>query len=301
MTVANERMLCPGLSPLRLINYVKNPIGYRQSDGREYITIYGLGGLKAALKGRGILYSWVQGVGRQAALNCQFASTQMTPTEYSSDALGRVSLELEAQPRTPCSGIRTSTCEGYIISPAYKLEPIDGRSIVLLILAPRTTPYKIEVEKSVLTISRDESEVTVTSDGGEVRCLGAISGQTKKAHLILNRNPELPVYRAGFNQTLSELRGQGEINAIWRPVARSFEEHVIAFSPANMDVNSYEVGLGALDLESIASYLGAPEFEYGESSDYVIGEGPEVSYSLRLRIDRGLERHETDETRLIVA
>jgi hypothetical protein len=285
---------------MHLINYVKNPVGYLRSDGREYITIDGLGGLKVALKGRGILYSWVQGVGRQAALNCQFASTQMTPTEYSSDPPGRVVLELEAQPRTPCSGMRTSTLEGYIISPAYKLEPIDGQSIVLMIVAPRTTPYSVEVEKSVLTISKDESEVTVTSDSGEVRCAGAISGNAKTAHLILNRNPELPVYRAGFNQTLSELKGQGEINAIWRPVAGSFEEHVIAFSPASMDSNRFAVGLGPLDLESIASFLGAPEFDYGKLDDYVIGDGAGVNYTLRLRIDRGLERHDFDETRLTV-
>jgi hypothetical protein len=290
----------PGLSPMRLISYVKNPIGYLQSDGKEYITIDGVGGLKAVSKGRGILYSWVQGVGRQAALNCQFASLQMTQAEYATDEPGRISLELEAQPRTPCSGLRTSTCEGYIISPAYKLEPIEGRSIVLLILAPKTTPYSVEVEKSVLTISKDESEVTVTSDGGEVRCSGGISGQTKAAHIILNRNPGLPVYRAGFNQTISELKGQGEINASWSPVARSFEEHVIAFSPASMDVNRFAVGLGSLDLESIAGYLGAPEFEYGELDDYVIGDGPGVNYTLRLRIDRGLERHDSDETRLRV-
>jgi hypothetical protein len=285
---------------MQLISYVNNPIGYHQSDAREYITIDGLGGLKTALKGRGILYSWVQGVGRQAALNCQFASLQMTQAEYSNDEPGRISLELEAQPRTPCCGIRTSTCEGYIISPAYKLEPIDGRSIVLLILAPRTTPHTVEVEKSVLTISKDESEVTVTSDGGELRCSGAISGQTKTARIIINRNPELPVYRAGFNQTLSELRGQGEINATWRPVARSFEEHVIAFSPSSMDSNRFALSLGPIDLESIAGYLGAPEFEYGKFDDFVIGDGPGVNYTLRLRIDRGLERHDSDETRLTV-
>src|SRR5207245_3549775 len=208
----SQRRHRASLSLMRLIRYFKNPIGYRQSDGREYITVDTFGGLKAAFKGRGIVYSWVQGVGRQAALNCQFASLQMTQAEYFTDEPGRISLELEAQPRPPCSGIRTSTCEGYIISPAYKLDPVDGQSIVLLMLAPTTTPYNVEVEKSGLTIPTDESEVTEISAGGEVRCSGAISGRTKTAHIILNRNPELPVYRAGFNQTLSELRGQGEIN-----------------------------------------------------------------------------------------
>ena len=151
---------------MQLVSYVKNPIGYRQSDGREYITVDDVGRLKAAFKGRGILYSWVQGPGRYAFLNCQFSLQQMTQIECFTDQPGRISLELEAQPRTPCSGIRTSTGEGYIISPAFRLEPTEGPNIFLMTLVPRTSPCNVEVEKSVLAISKDESVVTVTSDAG---------------------------------------------------------------------------------------------------------------------------------------
>jgi len=288
---------------MRLVSYVKNPIGYRQSDGREYITVDVVGGLKTAFKGRGILYSWVQGPGRHAFLNCQFSLQQMTQVEYFSDEPGRISLELEAQPRSPCSGIRTSTGEGYMISPAFRLEPSEGPNIVLMILAPRTSPCNVEVEKSVLSVSKDESVVTVTSDGGELRCSGAISGQTRMAEIVLNRNlelPELPVYRAGFNQTLTELKGQGQISALWRPVTRTFEEHVFAFYPSS--IGSNRLDLGPVNLDALANYLGAPGFgDPGEFDDYVIGDGPGVKHTLRLRIDRGLGRHDTDETRLTVA
>jgi len=67
-----------------------------------------------------------------------------------------------------------------------------------------------------------------------------------------------------------------------------------------MDSNRFALGRGLFDLESIAGYLGATEIEYGEFDDYVIGDGPGVSYTLRLRIDRGLGRHDVDETRLTI-
>jgi hypothetical protein len=309
-------MECPGLSPMHLISYLKTPIGYLQSNGREYVTVEGVGRMKEAFKGMGILYCSMQGNSSQEILNCQFDLQQITPAKYINDEAGKISLELEAQPRSPCSGIRTSTGEGYVISPAFKLDQTRGPNIVLMTLAPRTTPYNLTVEKSALTISKDEVEATVTSDGGELHCIGTISGQTKTAHLILNRNPELPVYPSGFNQTLSEIKGQGQISAIWKPVARSFEELIFAFYPSNIGVNALLPGTmninattigsnalnpGAINLDAITNYLGAPGLgDPQEFDDYVIGDGPGANYALRLRIDRGLGRHDTDETRLTI-
>jgi hypothetical protein len=283
---------------MQLISKVKNLISYRLSDGREYITVNAVGGLKTAFKGIGILYS-SSSRGRSPILDCEFNLQNATPATYSSDESGKISVELEALSKSPCCGIRASTGEGYIISPTIQLDPAEGPDIVLMIISPRTSPYNLAVEKNILAISRDESEVTVTSDAGELRCSGTISDKTKTARIILNRNLELLAHRAGFDQTLSELRGQGEISAVWRPVARSFEELAFAFYPSRMGSNAFRPG--AVNLDSIANYLGAPEFEdYGEFDDFVIGDGPGASYTLRLRIDRGLERHETDETRLTV-
>lgn len=102
-----ERMHHPGLSPMRLISYVKNPIGYLQSDGKEYITIDGVGGLKAVSKGRGILYSWVQGVGRQAALNC--------PVRFAADNSGGI---YDRRARQDFTGTRSST-ENPLLRPSH--------------------------------------------------------------------------------------------------------------------------------------------------------------------------------------
>src|SRR5713101_9049220 len=80
-------------------------------NGREYITVEGVGRMKEAFKGMGILYCSMQGNSSQEILNCQFDLQQITPAKYTNDEAGKISLELEAQPRSPCScsGIRTST------------------------------------------------------------------------------------------------------------------------------------------------------------------------------------------------
>ncbi len=285
---------------MHLISYLKTPIGYVQSDGREYITVEGVGRLKEAFKGRGILSTSLQSKGRNPILNCQFDLQQMTPAEYSSDESGTITVEVETQFKAPCCGIRIPTGEGYIISPSFRLDPTEGQNIVLMILRPRTSPYNVAVERSVLAISKDESELTVTSDSGELRCAGAVSDQSKTTWIILNRKPELPAYRAQLDQTLSRIRGQGQISATWRPVARSFEEFVFAFYPSRMGSNALMPG--CVNLDAITNFLGAPgSGEPGEFDDFVIGDGPEVNYTLRLRIDRGLERHDSDETRVTVA
>jgi len=282
---------------MRLISYVKNPVDHRLSNGREYFTFSGIGSLRGVLKGRGILYSWIQGVGEDAFPNNQFVLSQTTPAQYTAIESGEISIELEAQYRFPCSGIITSTMEGYIISPAFKLDPVKGQDIVLILLAPRTSPYNVAVDKNVLAIPKDESEVTVTSDGGEVRCSGTISTQSKTAGIVLNRNPRLPVYRAGFNETLSLIRGGGRISASWKPVTRTFEELAMAFYPSKM--NPYDPNSAGLD--RVANYLGVPALaDTRKFGDYVVGDGAGVNYTLRLRIDRGLRRHESDETRLTV-
>src|SRR6266496_4498186 len=282
---------------MHLTSYIKNPVDHYTDNGREYFTVAGIGSLRGVLVGRGILYSWIQGLYDDAVLNCQFVLSQMTPAQYSAVESGDISIELEARSRFPCSGIITSTGEGYIISPAFKLDPVKGQTIVLMLLAPRTSPYNVAVDKNVLAIPKDESEVTVTADGGEVRCSGAISSESKSARIILNRNPRLPVYRAGFNEVLSLIRGGGRISASWKPVARSFEELVLAFYPSRM--NPYDPNSAGLD--KVANYLGVPALaDTRRFGDYVVGDGAEVNYTLRLRIDRGLRRHASDATRLTV-
>ncbi len=275
---------------------MKNPVEHGQSGGHDWFTVHDIGKLKGTFHGRGIVYSWIQGVD-EAGPNCQFELSQPTQAEYTTKGEGKITVEFDPANKFPCTGIVTSNGEGYMIAPALRLDLAKGREIVLMLLSPPARPHNVSVEKNVLTIPDDEATVTVTTGNGEVRCQGTFPAQSKEAKVVLNRNPRLPVYRAGFNETVSKLRGRGRMNAVWKPVGRSFEELVLVFDPSSI----CSLQANSLSFDNIPSLLSGTESKgTGDKEDYVIGDGIGVSYTIRLLLRRGLGRHFSDKTRLFV-
>jgi hypothetical protein len=184
-----------------------------------------------------------------------------------------------------------------MIAPTLKLELGKGREIALMLLSPPAKPHNVSIEKTVLAIPGEEATMTLTAESGELRCLATFSTGSKGGRVILNRNPRIPVYKAGFNETLGKLRGRGQIRAVWRPVGRSFEELVLVFDPST--ICSFEAN--SLSFDMIPSHLSGREFkDSGSIGDYVIGDGIGVSYAIRLLLDRGLRRRSSDDARLAV-
>ena len=281
---------------MRLISYLKSPIDHRSSGRREYVTVQGIGKLKAAFKGVLTFYSWIEGVAEGGFTRNDFVMSQTSPVEYFDPEGG--SVEFEVQFSFPCSGIVTGAGEGYIISPAIKIEPVKPPSIVVMLLAPRTAPYVVATETNILAIPNNESAVMVDTNNGELHCSGNILGKAKSARIIMNRNPGLPFYRAGFNETLSAIKGPGRISADWRPAARSFEELAIAFHASQIQPLKSD----ALNFDNLAHHLGVPETSSTRKpEDFIIGDGAGVRYTLRLRLDHGLGRHESHEVPVLVS
>ncbi len=275
---------------------MKNRVELGRSDGRDRLTVYGIGSLKGAFRGRGLVYSWIQGVDEAARSDCQFELTQRTRAEYTTEQ-GQITAEFDPTDKFPCTGIVTSNGEGYMIAPAFELDAGKGRETVLMLLSPPAKPHNVSVEKTVLAIPGEEATMTLTAESGELRCLGTFSATSKGARVILNRNPGLPVYKAGFNETIGKVKGRGRISAVWKPVGRSFEELVLVFDPSTI----CSFAANSLSFDRITSYLSGGEFkDSGSIDDYVIGDGIGVSYTIRLLLDRGLRRHSSDEARLAV-
>lgn len=216
-------------------------------------------------------------------------------TEASTDSSGRTAVGLDGQSSLPCSGFIASTGEGYIIGPAFRLQSDKGQDVILMFLAPRTKPYNVSVEKTVLTIPGEAAEVTVTAEEGEIRCTGTISNKAKEARLFLNRGPRPPVNKTGFDEILSRIKGDGHITASWKPVAGNFDKLLVAFYSSRVVSDDFSWGL-----DRIVNKLGSPDLAETDPIDYVIGDGLGVDYKLRLTIDRGLGRHDTDEARVTV-
>ena len=275
---------------------MKNRVELGRSDGRDRLTVYGIGSLKGAFRGRGLVYSWIQGVDEAARSNCQFELSPPSRAEYTIEQ-GQVTVEFDAIDKFPCAGIITSNGEGYLIAPALRLDLGKGREIVLMLLSPPDRPHNVSVEQTVLSTPGEEATMTLSAESGELRCLGTFSTRSKEGRVILNRNPRIPVYKKGFNETLGKLRGPGRISAFWKPVDRSFEELVLVFDPST--ICSFEANSMSFDM--IPSHLRGREFkESGSIGDYVIGDGMGVNYTIRLLLHRGLRRRSSDEARLVV-
>src|SRR2546427_7190564 len=199
----------------RLISYVKNPVELGQSGGRDCLTVYGIGGLKRAFRGRGLVYSWIQGVDETARSNCQFELSQPTCAEYTVEQ-GHVTVEFDPIDKFPCVGIVTSNGEGYMIAPALRLYMGKGRDIVLMLLSPPARPHNVSVEKTVLAIPGEEATMTLTAESGGLRFLGAFSTGANGGKGIFKRKPPNPVYKAGVKQNLCKFKRPGQIKAVLR-------------------------------------------------------------------------------------
>ncbi len=91
---------------------MKNPVERDQSGGHDWFTVSGIGSLKGVFRGRGLVYSWIQGVDEAATSNCQFELSQPTPAEYTTKGEGNITVEFDPANKFPCTGIVTSNGRG---------------------------------------------------------------------------------------------------------------------------------------------------------------------------------------------
>jgi hypothetical protein len=211
----------------------------------------------------GLLYFWIAGLGRNASWGSQFVLLHGSPAECSTLEPNQVTVLLEAPAKFPCSGILTGSQEGFITAPSIQLAVPEGRDVVLMLAYPRSAPHGVSVDKTVLTIPGEDATATLSTENGELRCLGTVQGPGhcfKDARIIVNRNPGLPVSTGGFNETLCELKQPGAIDAVWKPVTRNFERCLLAFHPPSLSAFSMSSFFPTID--DLGEHFGAPEDDY---------------------------------------
>ncbi len=276
----------------RVFTFVENPVRWYPSEGHDSFTVYGLGRLRAVLKGLGLLYFYMS-ASKTPRFHSEFVLLQSTPTDYSMIEPQVATASIDSSVGVPCSGIITPSRIGaFVIAPALKLDVPEGRDVALMLISPSIAAHEVSIDKTTLDIPGDDATLTLSTGNGELCCSGNVSGHgVKAAKLVLNRNPGLPVYpTGGFDETLCELNSPGEMSATWKPIARSFEEFLIVFHPSKID-----------SFEEVSEYLGAPEDDFtGTMKNYVVGDGVGVNYTVRLVLDRGLGRHASDQARLTI-
>jgi hypothetical protein len=275
--------------PGRLLSLIDNQVDWVRSDDSEIITVsdFDVSTVQKATIGTGVFYFCDEGWNSELSFRLE-SSLALSPGPMQAT----VSFDRLAQ--FPSTGIITSSDEGYLIAPAMKIEVSKGSNIAIMLLSPRSLPYHISAVKSSLSIP-NEANVAVSTEDGVLHCTGAISSsKIESARLILNRNPNLPVYSSGYNQELCKLTAPRQVEVTWQPVGGAFEDCLLVFYPS---------AIGGDDLKQVAHLLGAPapdDFGNDDQSVTIVGDGLFTDYELRLVVEHGFRRSVSDETRLMV-
>jgi len=275
-----------------VFNHLPHSVRWDQFEGRDSFTISDLTEVMSVDSGLGLLYCWMQREGRSGSLKRQFDFHYARSMQYSVVEPHLVLAGLDFSSQFPCSGMIALGDEGYIIAPSVKFTLAKGSEIVLMVISPSNSPRAESVEKTSLSFPGLEESVALSTVDGAVRCLGTISGNVKSAKIILNRNPGLPVYKAGFDQEIGEFKPPCQVDVTWKPVGRNFERRLLVFDPFRNQ--------GRMIDDLMDSFWSKEQDDLPDFGDYVIGDGPAVDYSIRFVMDRGLGRHVSDQSRIIL-
>ena len=272
-----------------IFNFVKNPVRWEPSKDRDLFTVSGIGNLRGVLAGLGFLYFYEA---EDGGLHSEFSLLQSYSTPYSVIEPQMITAGIDSSTRVPCSCVIPPDHDGaFIIAPVLYLDAPNSQGIVLMLVSSTAPTRELSVDKTTLRIPGEDATVTLSTEGGELRCIGSVSGHgVKSAKLVLIRNPDCPVFPAGYEETLSEFVGPGEVFATWKPVVRSFEECLIVYPPAK-----------DIDFDQVAEHLGAPDIDFTQTmKSHVVADGVGVRYKVRLVLAQGLGRHPSDEATLTV-
>ena len=244
---------------MHLINFVNDfPIKVNELGDKYSITAGNTSKFRGAFSGIGAFVFYFTprgGAGRNPPApvwNTQLVMTGEIQTETLSQLSPNATVQLDLPDRFPCTGLMTADMEGFIVASTIRLDMDDGRDVAIMLMSSSKEPAKIDVEKATLSISSDKYNATVfiTADDG-IRCAGTISGQGfKAAKLVLERRPNCPTLHRSFVEEIVETKGPGQMNAIWRPVSRNYEDTLVVFRPN--EIKDYDVelighGIGADD------------------------------------------------------
>jgi hypothetical protein len=214
---------------------------------------------------------------------------QIIQPEEATDTDGGQTLTFTLQESMPAAGLLRRRWEGIFLAPAIHVDVPMGRDIWIFIIRSPWFPLKPSVGKPLLSIAHDQSianaSISILPTGGLTAAVSNTGTSFKKVSLVMSRR----VGEFVSEEVIGEV-SSGTGNLSWRPIMRSFD---LCFAMSS----SMSMG----ELAGVAQGLGA-QFSsgfFGPGSiigDYVLCDGPRTGYSLLLRGDLGLLRHEEDST-----
>jgi hypothetical protein len=222
-------------------------------------------------------------------------------------------------PNLPFSGFMTrEKYAGYIAAPAVRLDVPMGRDVIVMLLRKKPGFSKISADEYELEVSdgEDRAKASLIADNDKLRIAFSASGSGfKNIRLEMHRAispaflPAIPAPSEAadaieMKEVLAILDGAGQADFTWKPVARDFEDILLAFYPLSY-IDRYKADRARL--RSIMEPMGA-EFSTGSfmsvifgrslKTDFVMGDGTVTNFTLSLIMDKGLGKRSIASTNM---
>jgi hypothetical protein len=193
----------------------------------------------------------------------------------------------------PASGLVDVNVDGEIVAPAIHFDVPHAYDLWVFLLRSPWFPLKIAVEKSSLNIAHNMAQAAAQIDsinvngGGEQMLRGDLSVHGEGFQRV-----RLSMHRSTANSSLEEQLGEvtdGMQTFTWKPAISSFNLMLVTTSYGH---------LGAF--VDFLKYMGAaivPSSFFGPSlqSPFLLSDGLNMNYRLRLTGDKHIIGHEKDE------
>ena len=237
-----------------------------------------------------MIFHWVQ-EGKTQVWRCDVSmldpvESQVTET---ADNDGNQRLEVEMREMYPAGLLLQGRMVGSLLAPAVHVDVPWGRDVWAFLIRSPWFPFKLQVDKPALAVEHKASRVTAGLNlpgDGSVNAQMAIDGTDfKKASLVVKRS--LGSYSSDEEVCILEA---GTQVVSWRPIVRAFDLLLVTHgSISEPQLAQIARGLGA---QISSGIFGGGSVE----GDFVLCDGPAMSYVWKLRGHRGFLENVEDQT-----
>ncbi len=235
-----------------------------------------------------MIFHWVQ-EGKTQVWRCDMDMLDPAPAAAleKAGADGRVELEVEMPEMYPAGLILQGRMVGTLIAPAVHVDVPWGADVWVFLVRSPWFPLKLQVERTSLAAAHDADRAAallgILQDGSVSAQVSITGAGFKNASLSVRRT--LGQYSS--EELVCQIEG-GAQAAMWKPIMRAFDLVLVTKgSVSESQFASIARGLGA---QVSSGFFGTG----GVEGDFVLCDGPALSYAWVLKGHRGLLENEED-------
>jgi hypothetical protein len=247
--------------------------------------------IRAVYSGTGqMLFHWVQ-EGKTQVWRCDLSMLEQRQVEVkeTTGQDGSQVLEVGLEPMYPAGLMLKGRFVGALISPALHVDVPWGSDVWVFVIRSPWFPLNLQFDRASLSVKHNMSEVSAT--------ISTMAGGSATGQVVIGgtdfKNASLAVKRTlGFNSSEEQVceAVPGTQPFSWNPIIRAFDLTLVV-----------KETLTESHLVEIAKGLGAQESSGffgpgGVEGDFILCDGPAISYSWILRGHRGLLENPEDQT-----